>query len=45
MIYSFQSPEAIARDIEKLEFAAIVADPEDWTGEAVVAAKARAVPV
>ena len=39
MIYSFQSPEAIARDIEKLEFAAIVADPEDWTGEAVVAAK------
>ena len=39
MIYSFQSPEAIARDIEKLELAAIVADREDWTGEVVVAAK------
>src|SRR6185369_4292515 len=38
MIYSFQAPEAIARDIDKLELAAIVA-PEDWTGEVVVAAK------
>ena len=39
MIYSFQAPEAIARDIDKLELAAIVADPEDWTGEVAVAAK------
>lgn len=39
MIYSFQSPEAIGRDIEKLELSAIVADREDWTGEVVAAAK------
>ena len=31
MIYSFQSPEAIARDVEKLELCAVVADLEDWT--------------
>ena len=30
MIYSFQSPEAIARDIERLELSAIVADRDDW---------------
>lgn len=40
MIYSFQSPDAIGRDVEKLELSAIVADTEDWTGEAVAAAKA-----
>jgi long-chain acyl-CoA synthetase len=39
MIYSFQSPEAIARDIEKLELSAIVADREDWTSPVVDAAK------
>jgi long-chain acyl-CoA synthetase len=41
MIYSFQSPEAIGRDIEKLELSAIVADRGDWSDE-VVAACARA---
>nr|WP_192725175.1 fatty acid--CoA ligase family protein [Mycobacterium sp. OAS707] len=38
MIYSFQSPEAIGRDIEKLNLSAIVADREDWTDEVVTAA-------
>ena len=41
MIYSFQSPDAIARDIEKLELSAIIADREDWTDE-VIAACTRA---
>jgi long-chain acyl-CoA synthetase len=40
MIYSFQSPEAIARDIETLGLAAVVADEQDWTA-AVVEAAAR----
>jgi long-chain acyl-CoA synthetase len=39
MIYSFQSPEAIGRDIEKLQLSAIVADREDWTDEVITAAK------
>jgi long-chain acyl-CoA synthetase len=39
MIYSFQSPESIGRDIEKLELSAIVADREDWTDEVITAAK------
>jgi long-chain acyl-CoA synthetase len=39
MIYSFQSPEAIGRDIDKLELAAIVADREDWTAPVIDAAK------
>ena len=39
MIYSFQSPESIGRDIEKLELSAIVADREDWTDEVIAAAK------
>ncbi len=39
MIYSFQSPESISRDIEKLELSAIVADGEDWTDEVITAAK------
>jgi long-chain acyl-CoA synthetase len=39
MIYSFQSPEAIGRDIEKLELAAILADREDWTDPVIDAAK------
>ncbi|HEX9834132.1 MAG TPA: AMP-binding protein, partial [Mycobacterium sp.] len=41
MIYSFQSPEASGRDIEKLALSAIVADREDWTGD-VIAACTRA---
>lgn len=40
MIYSFQSPDAIARDIEQLNLAAVIADPEDWT-EPVVTGAAR----
>ena len=39
MIYSFQSPESIGRDVEKLELSAIVADREDWTDEVITAAK------
>ena len=39
MIYSFQSPEAIGRDIETLELSAVVADREDWTDEVITAAK------
>jgi long-chain acyl-CoA synthetase len=39
MIYSFQSPESIGLDIEKLELSAIVADREDWTAPVVDAAK------
>lgn len=31
MIYSFQSPEAIAADIERLDVAAVLVDPQDWT--------------
>ncbi|MGE2731641.1 class I adenylate-forming enzyme family protein [Mycolicibacterium vaccae] len=40
MIYSFQSAEAVAGDVEKLNLAAVVADAEDWT-EPVVHAAAR----
>lgn len=39
MIYSFQSAEAIGRDIEKLNLSAIVADEQDWTDEVIAAAK------
>jgi acyl-coenzyme A synthetase/AMP-(fatty) acid ligase len=39
MIYSFQSPEAIGRDVEKLNLSAIVADEQDWTDEVATAAK------
>lgn len=39
MIYSFQSAEAIGRDIEKLELSAVVADRDDWTDEVIMAAK------
>ena len=39
MIYSFQSPEAIGRDIEELELSAIIADREDWTEPVIDAAK------
>ena len=31
MIYSFQSPEAIAADIERVDAAAVLAEPQDWT--------------
>ncbi|MCV7280630.1 acyl--CoA ligase [Mycolicibacterium flavescens] len=39
MIYSFQSPEAVARDVETLALAAVVADVEDWTAPVVDAAR------
>lgn len=39
MIYSFQSPASIGRDIETLGLSAIVADEEDWTDEVIAAAK------
>ncbi|WP_460359382.1 class I adenylate-forming enzyme family protein [Mycobacterium sp. ZZG] len=40
MIYSFQSPESIASDIDTLNLAAVVGDPQDWNAP-VVAAAAR----
>ena len=39
MIYSFQSPEAIARDVEQLNLSAVVADSEDWTPPVVSATR------
>ena len=39
MIYSFQSPEAIGCDVEKLNLSAVIADHEDWTDEVIAAAK------
>ena len=39
MIYSFQSPDSIGRDIETLALSAIVADREDWTDAVITAAK------
>ena len=39
MIYSFQSAEAIARDVEKLDLAAVIADEEDWTPPVSAAAQ------
>lgn len=39
MIYSFQSPEAIADDVERLDVAAVLADPQDWTGPVTAAAQ------
>jgi long-chain acyl-CoA synthetase len=38
MIYSAQSPEAIARDIGQLRLPAVIADTEDWTPLALEAA-------
>jgi acyl-coenzyme A synthetase/AMP-(fatty) acid ligase len=40
MIYAMQSPTVIARDIAALGAAAVIADREDWTAEAVGAARA-----
>lgn len=40
MIYSMQSPEAIAADIERLDLAAVLADPQDWS-DPVAAAVCR----
>ncbi|OBB73539.1 AMP-dependent synthetase [Mycobacterium sp. 852014-52144_SCH5372336] len=39
MIYSFQSPEAVGRDIEALALSAVVADGEDWTPPVIDAAR------
>ncbi|UXA17363.1 class I adenylate-forming enzyme family protein [Mycobacterium sp. SMC-4] len=39
MIYSFQSPHAIAADIERLALSAIIADRQDWCDEVVGAAQ------
>lgn len=38
MVYSMQSPEAIARDIRDLRVAVVVADREDWTPPVIAAA-------
>ena len=39
MIYSYQSPTAIAADIERLGLPAVVADDQDWSEPAVAAAR------
>jgi long-chain acyl-CoA synthetase len=39
MIYAFQSPESMARDIENLRFAAVIADRDDWTPTVIEAAR------
>ena len=39
MIYSFQSPAAIAGDVARLGLAAVVADREDWTEPVIDAAR------
>src|SRR5579862_662967 len=40
MIYSAQSPTAIAADVKRLAAAALLADPLDWTAEVRAAAEA-----
>lgn len=39
MIYSYQSPAAIAADVERLHLSAVVADVQDWTEPVVDAAR------
>ncbi|MGU3500773.1 class I adenylate-forming enzyme family protein [Mycobacterium sp. C31M] len=39
MIYSFQSPDAIATDIERVNPAAVLADPQDWIAPVTAAAQ------
>jgi long-chain acyl-CoA synthetase len=39
MVYSFQSPEAIGRDIANLGLGAVVAEASDWTAPVVDAAR------
>jgi len=39
MIYALQSPTVIARDITGLNAAAVIADRDDWTPEAIAAAR------
>ncbi|MDB6061023.1 MAG: AMP-dependent synthetase [Verrucomicrobiaceae bacterium] len=39
MIYAFQSPEAMANDVEELRFAAVIADRDDWTPTVIAAAQ------
>ena len=39
MIYSAQSPDAMAGDIARLRLAAIVADPQDWAAPQIAAAQ------
>jgi acyl-CoA synthetase (AMP-forming)/AMP-acid ligase II len=39
MIYAFQSPVALARDLAETGFAAVIAEGSDWSAEAIAAAK------
>jgi acyl-CoA synthetase (AMP-forming)/AMP-acid ligase II len=39
MIYSYQSPSAIAADVERLRLAAVLADRDDWSDVVVAAAR------
>lgn len=41
MIYAFQSPVALASDLSATGFAAVIAEAEDWSEEAIFAATAR----
>lgn len=38
MIYAFQSPALLARDVEETQFAAVIADEEDWSKDLIDAA-------
>jgi long-chain acyl-CoA synthetase len=40
MIYAFQTPETIAKDVTNLRLAALIAEERDWTPEVIAAAKA-----
>jgi acyl-CoA synthetase (AMP-forming)/AMP-acid ligase II len=40
MVYALQAPAVIARDITGLNAAAVIADGDDWTPEAIAAARA-----
>lgn len=41
MIYAFQSPVALASDLAATGFAAVIAEAEDWSPQAVEAARSR----
>lgn len=39
MIYAFQSPEAMAKDVARLQAQAVIADCDDWTAPVILAAR------
>jgi long-chain acyl-CoA synthetase len=38
-IYAMQSPESVAEELRTSKFAAVIADPQDWSPQAIEAAK------